>query len=118
MYKIRRHLANGPHKGFWQVRSDSGTVEYYPSGTTIGVFNATLINYKGTAEKINQETNKEVCAWVECERYSVVHSEVTNYGKIEIVYDPKKLPYWHSGLNNSDGAKFKSGNLTNGKFYV
>lgn len=110
MYRVRRHLANGPYKGMWQVKGND-EVKYYPQGTVLIMFGCELRNRRSTAKKIyNGETNKTVCAWVDCSSYIAVE-DLTNHGwtsldeNIYYDFNPRVDPYWVNSYNeNCDGT--------------
>lgn len=68
------------------------------------MINCKLINVRRIADKINQGSHKEVCAWVRAENaYALISpSEFENQKEVFqcLSYNPKKVPYW----TNEDGA--------------
>ena len=94
--KVRFHLANGPNKYRWQVRTGD-EVEYYdPEDVILEMHNAVLRNQRGTAERILSGENKTVCAWVECD--SVIVKPRGQFSVPDVKgfchYNPKRRAHW------------------------
>ena len=106
MYKLRFHLANGPHFMHWQLTSPSGEVTYHdPKNFKCLLLGTKLKNRRATAEKIHAGANKTVCAWIEAENiffrdeFPEVFPEVKKELMLQVRYNPRVLPYWHpSGI--------------------
>ena len=94
--KVRFHLANGPNKYRWQVRTGD-EVEYYdPEDVILEMHNAVLRNQRGTADRILSGENKTVCAWVECD--SVIVKPRGQFSVPDVKsffhYNPKRRVHW------------------------
>lgn len=109
MYRVRFHLANGPHFMHWQIKNMStGKVEYVnPEHDCLVMTNCILKNQPRTAQKIFDGADKTVCAWIQCGRWYLqsVHytREYLADAKMErIRYNPKIVPYWHFMLDGKN----------------
>lgn len=108
MYRVRFHLAQGPHFMHWQVLSKECGREYYnPADTQIEMFNCHLRNRLSTARKIYDGGNKTVCAWIDCEHIKIsVPRHMPNFPirPMRVCYNPKIAPNWRDGDDrNIDG---------------
>lgn len=98
MYKLRFHLAKGPHFMNWQLTSPTGEVTYHDPKTFRCLLVGTkLKNRRATAEKIHAGANKTVCAWIEAEQVFIQDEfpEVNKELMLQVRYNPRVLPYWH-----------------------
>lgn len=105
MYKVRFHLANGPHKGFWQVKLPNGQTSYFdPRLVTLTMVNATLRCWSSTAKKIHNGGSKTVCAWIECGGL-VITQRQDNVDGQHVRFNPRVLPHWTvgNGGQNANG---------------
>lgn len=99
MYRIRKHLANGPYKGMWQIKSKDTVTYADPYEVTLVMFNCKLRNRPTTARRINEGDDKTVCAWIDCSTY-MIHSDLhpSGWEKLEDAeyydYNPRIDPYW------------------------
>jgi hypothetical protein len=120
MYRVRFHLANGPHFKHWQVLHPDGSKTYHdPATTRITMVECSLHNQPGTAARIfNEEIDKTVCAWVACDHLwldeatldAVPESVVAGLmcEEVEAVsFNPHVAPHWRDEAgNNIDGETF------------
>lgn len=107
-FKCRFHLGSGAHFMHWRIENlKTGEVKFFnPSEFTFTFFGCFLRNQKTAAEKINRgETNKTVCAWIECDSVEVA---VNNEPKIEnvtqVCFNPKVAPFWRFDVEKEDGT--------------
>jgi len=114
MYKVRFHLANGPHYMHWQIKDmKTGHVEYMnPQTYSLWLINCQLKNSKTTAQKIHDGADKTVCAWIECSAWHAqsnyaMHEYLTDANQVEgLEYNPKNKPYWCFLGEDIDNKKF------------
>lgn len=124
MYKLRFHLANGPHFMHWQLTSPSGEVTYHDPKTFRCLLVGTkLKNRRATAEKIHAGANKTVCAWVEAVHVFLQDEfpEVKIERMSQVRYNPRVKPHWHHpDLENADldGHPFTIVYIQETKIYV
>lgn len=108
MYKVRFHLATGPHFMHWQVRRSDKEVMYFdPAQFSLVLHNCTLKNYRRVAERIFRGENKSVCAYILCEHVEPFAplSFPTKCGPLS--YNPRTAPYWRNLLgDNRDGYHY------------
>ena len=72
MFKLRFHLANGPHKYKWQLKDSEGNVTYVdPAHANFTMTKCKLHNSPKVAEGIYAGKEKTVCSWIECENISI-----------------------------------------------
>jgi hypothetical protein len=112
MYKVRFHLANGPHYMHWQIKDSDGNIEYIdPEKYSLWLIGCKLKNNAGTAKKIFEGADKTVCAWIECKswhlqsRYSMSENMLDAIHMEHIEYNPHKQPYWSLLGMNMDGKE-------------
>jgi hypothetical protein len=102
--QVRFHLAYGENYRKWQVKSADGQVMYFDP-EQVSLVGCTLHNQRGTATRIFEGANKDVCAWVECA--NVALAVTGNESGSPVFYDPKVAPFWRDAEgNNIDGKKF------------
>lgn len=105
MFKVRFHLGRGENYMRWQVKDQNGVVSYYdPESVKLSLEQCTLKNNKKLAREIHEGANKTVCAWILCEK---VFFESDDAEGKEIMYNPRKSPYWTDGISDLDNKKFK-----------
>ena len=119
-FKVRFHLAKGKNFMKWQITYPSGVKRYYtPSEVTLLMTNSFLRLRKGMADKIfDGTTNKEVCAWVECDSVTVKSNKSTvSNTPVPVQFNPHKNPNWLVGgkvTNNATvGQLWSNGNQLN-----
>jgi hypothetical protein len=106
-FKVRFHLAQGVNYMKWQIRDNEGNVIYLePSEVSLSLHNCKLINRPSTAKKIHEGANKSVCAWVECEGYTI-NTPPTIVDNYILTYNPRVAPNWNLNGNNVDGQIFE-----------
>lgn len=110
--KVRFHLGNGPHKFHWQI-TDGNEVSYFkPDQVVIQMENCKLRNHRGVAERIHAGEHKTVCAWIECDSYTVYDMVCETFfnlpGGMPLRYNPKITPHW-TNLHgeNVDNTEYK-----------
>ncbi len=99
--RVRFHLANGPNKYRWQVRTGDDVSYYDPEDVILEMKNAVLRNQRGTAERILNGENKTVCAWVECDRVVAIPKGEDAAPRPESLcqYNPKRRANWFDEFN-------------------
>ena len=110
-YRVRFHLARGDNYMKWQVFDRQGNTKDYfdPDSKCIVMKQCVLRNHKQAALRIFEGENKTVCAWIDCETYTVSDTppplaRLTNYK-----YNPRKNPHWFTDdSNNADNLRFKT----------
>ena len=113
-YKVRFHLGKGEYFRHFQVTFPDGRRKYFdPETTFIYMDNARLYNNCKVAERIHGGRNKTVCSWIECDKLQTQshlgslfgEDPIPNAdGKIELKYNPRKIPHW---LENGENVDFK-----------
>lgn len=104
MCRVRFHLGRGENYMKWQLRGKDGGVVYLdPETVRMSLKKCTLKNNKRIAREINEGANKSVCSWILCEEATV--SLVPPEGT-EIMYNPRKNPFWTDGVNDLDGMEY------------
>jgi hypothetical protein len=66
------------------------------------MYDCKLHNHERTARKIFDGANKVVCAWVSCSNY-IAYNYVFNPGPVNVMYNPRKNPFWVIDGENADG---------------
>jgi hypothetical protein len=104
-HKIRFNLGRGVNYEKWKITYPDESVKYFePSDVTIVMKDCFLRNQKGTANKIYNGDNKNVCAWIEAKQVEVINNSDIEYKTIDhIRYNPKVNPFWTINGVNSDG---------------
>ena len=98
----------------WQINDSlQETIQYYaPNEVQLVMLDCKLVNRKATALRINQGADKQVCAWVECDKLNVLKTNWTLSESIvlPIYYNPRKSVHWNGGdfFPNMDGMGFNS----------
>lgn len=109
MFDIRFHLGAGKYYKFWQIRFGQVPVYHDPAKDGLVMYNCTLKNEKGTAQRVFATQKRDVCGYIRCEDYTSVPYDSFNVeGYEELLYDPKIAPYWRSSndTDNRDGLSF------------
>lgn len=105
-YKVRFHLAQGEHFMHWQVNDTlKETIQYYnPNDVQLVMLDCKLVNRKATALRINQGANKQVCAWVECDRLEVLKADwlLPESKGNPLHFNPRVAPHWYSFTTSQD----------------
>ena len=121
-YRVRFHLQRGEHYMHWQVRAYDGSVQYLdPNKYCVEMLGCKLINKKNAAKKVHAAGKKDVCGWVECDKYYIhFREDMENYlDSLErLRYNPIVDPRWRreddEGEFDWDNYHFDS-LMTNGK---
>jgi hypothetical protein len=109
MFDIRFHLGAGKYYKFWQIRFGQIPVYHDPAKDGLVMYNCTLKNEKGTAQRVFATQKRDVCGYIRCTDYtSVPYDSINVEGCEELLYDPKIAPYWRSSndTDNRDGLSF------------
>jgi hypothetical protein len=109
MFDIRFHLGAGKYYKFWQIRFGQVPVYHDPAKDGLVMYNCTLKNEKGTAQRVFATQKRDVCGYIRCTDYTSVPYDSFNIeGCEELLYDPKIAPYWRSSndTDNRDGLSF------------
>ena len=98
MYKVRFHLGAGVHFKHWQIRmvvkGQRDKVEYFnPEIVQLELVDCTLRSNTRIAKKVLKEQVRDVCGWVECQRFTQ-EANISVQELPRVVYDPKINPYW------------------------
>lgn len=108
MFKLRFHLANGPHKYKWQLKDDQGNVTYVdPADANFTMMNCKLHNSRKVAEGIHAGKEKTVCSWIECESISIRFDYFPEeFFNNEVSYNPRVAPFWRNTAGENIDGKF------------
>jgi len=109
MFDVRFHLGAGKYYKFWQIRFGQVPVYHDPAKDGLVMYNCTLKNEKGTAQRVFATQKRDVCGYIRCTDYtSVPYDSINVEGCEELLYDPKIAPYWRSSndTDNRDGLVF------------
>jgi hypothetical protein len=105
----------------WQIRArDTIKVEYInPIHTNIEMIGCKLINKKNVARRVYKAGVKDVCGWIECDKYYLRKPGYYSIHNLErLKYNPIVDPYWRreddDGDFDWDNYHFDS-LITNGK---
>lgn len=111
--RVRFNLAKGPHYMKWRIENRTTKfVRYYdPSEFQLVMHDAKLRNQPATAKKIHAGAHKEVCAWIDCARVTVVNILSLDFDMMvnaTLSYNPRKAPYWIAADGtNVDNKEYK-----------
>jgi hypothetical protein len=118
MYKVRFNLGRGENFMKWKITNLNDNTHQYvdPKQVDLSLVNCELKNYKTTATKINEGSNKTVCAWIICESVKTIPTTLCQqYHRFpssrsqqwtKISYNPRVKPYWTINEKDVDGDKF------------
>jgi hypothetical protein len=109
MFDVRFHLGAGKYYKFWQIRFGQVPVYHDPAKDGLVMYNCTLKNEKGKAQRVFASQKRDVCGYIRCTDYtSVPYDSINVEGCEELLYDPKIAPYWRSSndTDNRDGLSF------------
>lgn len=120
--RVRFHLAKGCNYKKWQIKNGSSTIYLDPNQYCLELINCKLVNEKGKARKIHEGSNKDVCAWIDCDRVIFwakdevkINTKETN----RLFYDPRVRPFWYDTSNsNCDDLRFESLLTKNKRLYA
>jgi len=99
-YKVRRHLANGPNYGKWQIKCSDKEVEtvYVENSLTILLFGCILKNRTSTSQRIFDGASKTVCAWAQCDSYILCEVMDSGWKALDDAdyydFNPRNHPTW------------------------
>lgn len=98
--KVRFNLGRGKNYLKWKLEWPDKSVLYLdPEEQQLLLHGCVLKNYKKTAEKIYEGSNKTVCAWVLCDKIDI-GQKFNIDPKNQVKYNPRIKPYWT--INNID----------------
>jgi hypothetical protein len=121
MFDIRFHLGAGKYYKFWQIRFGQVPVYHDPAKDAIVMYDCTLKNERGKAERVFATQKRDVCGYVRCRDYtSIPYDKVNVEGYQELMYDPKIAPYWRSsnGPDNYDSHTYPTLVTVGRRIYV
>jgi hypothetical protein len=121
MFDIRFHLGAGKYYKFWQIRFGQIPVYHDPAKDGLVMYNCTLKNEKGKAQRVFATQKRDVCGYIRCTDYtSVPYDSINVEGCEELLYDPKIAPYWRSSndTDNRDGLVFPTLVTVGRRIYV
>lgn len=121
MFDVRFHLGAGKYYKFWQIRFGQVPVYHNPAMSAIVMYDCTLKNERGKAERVFASQKRDVCGYVRCKNYTTIAYDSVNVdGHQELMYDPKIAPYWRSsnGPDNYDGLVFPTLVTVGRRIYV
>lgn len=102
--KVRFHLGAGKNFMHWKIEYPNGDYQFVdPKTTNMVLYGCQLHNQKGTAKRINEGSNKTVCAWVWCDWISMRF--MTDKG-VPVSYNPRVQPNWVFDGQNADNMTF------------
>lgn len=108
--RLRFNLGRGNNYMKWKLSGENMTTEFYdPYNCSLSLANCKLVNQAGTAKKIHEGANKQVCAWISCDFAERIPSQTqkTVGDMREVYYNPRVAPYWRDkDGNNLDGKEF------------
>jgi hypothetical protein len=109
--KVRFNLGKGVNYLKWKITYPTGEVAYYnPTDVQLVMDNCELRNSKKTATKIFNGGEKVVCAWILCEKITIITENFTQYDTIcthMVSYNPRVTPNWVCEGINVDGMSMQ-----------
>lgn len=101
MYKVRFHMGRGKNYLKWRIENtDTKEVQFIcPTEYTLLLQDTKLRNRPATAKKIFEGAHKEICAWIDAVKVTIVKS--SEFKGNEVFYNPRITPYWR----DNEGAK-------------
>jgi len=91
---------------------------FEPSEFEAVIINGKLYNQKSAANKINQGSNKTVCAWIMAEDV-VMYSTENIWMKGQVSYNPRLMPHWiDNNGNNVDKQEFAEMHIVERKIFT
>ena len=121
MFDVRFHLGAGKYYKFWQIRFGQVPVYHDPAKDGLVMYNCTLKNERGKAQRVFASQKRDVCGYIRCTDYtSVPYDSINVEGCEELLYDPKIAPYWRSSndTDNRDGLVFPTLVTVGRRIYV
>jgi hypothetical protein len=106
--KLRFNLGRGKNYRKWKIEYPNSKPIYLdPSEVKLVLEGCLLKNYKKTAQRIYDGSNKTVCSWVICDNITINEPTPHLGGKV-ISYNPKLKPYWVYEGNDADNFTFET----------
>jgi hypothetical protein len=119
-FKIRFHLGQGENYMKWRIEDVTTKNVWFfePSEFEAVIINGKLYNQKSAANKINQGSNKTVCAWIMAEDV-VMYSTENIWMKGQVSYNPRLMPHWiDNNGNNVDKQEFAEMHIVERKIFT
>jgi hypothetical protein len=119
-FKIRFHLGKGENYMKWRIEDITNKKVWFfdPSEFEAVIINGKLYNQKSAANKINQGSNKTVCAWIMAEDV-VMYSIENLWMKGQVSYNPRVMPHWiDNNGNNADKLEFERMQIVERKIFT
>lgn len=119
-FKIRFHLGQGENYMKWRIEDVTTKKVWFfePSEFEAVIINGKLYNQKSAANKINQGSNKTVCAWIMAENV-VMYSTENLWMKGQVSYNPRVMPHWiDNNGNNADKLEFERMQIVERKIFT
>lgn len=119
-FKIRFHLGQGENYMKWRIEDVTTKKVWFfePSEFEAVIINGKLYNQKSAANKINQGSNKTVCAWIMAENV-VMYSIENLWMKGQVSYNPRVMPHWiDNNGNNADKLEFERMQIVERKIFT
>ena len=107
MLKIRFNLMRGKNFKKWAIYENGKKSYIKPEDYDLTLINCTLKNNFEKAKKIFEGQDKDVCAWIECEKI-IKSKKATINLENQIRYNPKIKPFWRNRKEEKiDGLFFE-----------
>lgn len=119
-FKIRFHLGQGENYMKWRVEDvTTKNVWFFETSEFEAVIiNGKLYNQKSAANKINQGSNKTVCAWIMAEDV-VLYPTDNLWMRGQVAYNPRVMPHWiDNNGNNVDKQEFAEMHIVERKIFT
>jgi hypothetical protein len=119
-FKIRFHLGKGENYMKWRIEDITNKKVWFfdPSEFEAVIINGKLYNQKSAANKINQGSNKTVCAWIMAEDV-VMYSIENLWMRGQVSYNPRVMPHWiDNNGNNADKLEFERMHIVERKIFT
>ena len=119
-FKIRFHLGKGENYMKWRIEDITNKKVWFfdPSEFEAVIINGKLYNQKSAANKINQGSNKTVCAWIMAEDV-VMYSIENLWMRGQVSYNPRVMPHWiDNNGNNADKLEFERMQIVERKIFT
>lgn len=119
-FKIRFHIGQGENYMKWRIEDVTTKKVWFfePSEFEAVIINGKLYNQKSAANKINQGSNKTVCAWIMAENV-VMYSTENLWMKGQVSYNPRVMPHWiDNNGNNADKLEFERMQIVERKIFT
>lgn len=104
--KVRFNLGRGKNYRKWKIEYPDSPPQYLdPNEINLIMEGCLLKNYKKTAQRIYEGSNKTVCSWIICNKVTISSSEPHQTGKI-VSYNPRIKPHWVFDESDADNFTF------------